>query len=470
MFEEQDNLPNGNLLKKVGEPGLERPAGIEVTKETPVGPLEIHTMPEKFFPKEEKKKKLPLILVILGIFIFLALIGGGAYLFASMVQKRAAAPKTTEMQPTEPAVTNANVEVKEPFVSEQKIVQAKTLDETGELISSAKLIFPEGGLEEGVEVTLSSTLPVVEIDPRYKVIGGIYTFSPAEIKLLKPATFVFVYKSGLVDQEIEKYLKVGALQNGLWKELPSSVDEQGNMATADIRQFYSDTHAIIISKEFFIEPETQTGAGGEGAFINIAVPSGADSDRDGLTNEEESQVYQTNVNNPDTDGDGYPDGLEIIGFYNPLAGSGSGLSVSGLINTYSNPVYYYSVFYPASFLAKALEGTENREVMFTAHTGEFIEIIVQDNPRRLTAVDWYLEQVPGVESSQLRKTTVNEMDAVWSLDGLTIYIAEADKIYVITYNYGARTDLSFKTTFEMMIKSFTLLEKPIDLELEGEGE
>ena len=54
------------------------------------------------------------------------------------------------------------------------------------------------------------------------------------------------------------------------------------------------------------------GFGGAGSF--------KDSDKDGLFDEEES-VYGTNVNNPDTDGDGYKDGEEVDGGFNPT-GSG----------------------------------------------------------------------------------------------------------------------------------------------------
>lgn len=42
-----------------------------------------------------------------------------------------------------------------------------------------------------------------------------------------------------------------------------------------------------------------------------------DSDGDTLTDTAEVEVYQTDPNNPDTDGDGFWDGLEIIKGFNP---------------------------------------------------------------------------------------------------------------------------------------------------------
>jgi len=43
-----------------------------------------------------------------------------------------------------------------------------------------------------------------------------------------------------------------------------------------------------------------------------------DSDLDGLTDEGEKQIFKTDPNNPDTDGDGYFDGAEIINKTDPL--------------------------------------------------------------------------------------------------------------------------------------------------------
>jgi hypothetical protein len=50
-------------------------------------------------------------------------------------------------------------------------------------------------------------------------------------------------------------------------------------------------------------------------------PTNADTDGDGLFDQEEVAVYKTNPLNPDTDGDTYLDGKEVSSGYNP---NGSG--------------------------------------------------------------------------------------------------------------------------------------------------
>ncbi|NTW13635.1 MAG: hypothetical protein HGA31_01230 [Candidatus Moranbacteria bacterium] len=62
---------------------------------------------------------------------------------------------------------------------------------------------------------------------------------------------------------------------------------------------------------------------GSSAFFVFALDEKAnaniveDSDQDGLTNAEE-QLYGTDATNPDTDGDGYTDGVEVRSGYNPM--------------------------------------------------------------------------------------------------------------------------------------------------------
>ena len=63
---------------------------------------------------------------------------------------------------------------------------------------------------------------------------------------------------------------------------------------------------------------------------------GLDSDEDYLTNKEELEQYNTNPNNPDTDGDGFIDGVELDIGTNPLSkdSDNDGLTDGDEINKY----------------------------------------------------------------------------------------------------------------------------------------
>ncbi|MBI5023051.1 MAG: hypothetical protein HZC05_02700 [Candidatus Magasanikbacteria bacterium] len=178
-----------------------------------------------------------------------------------------------------------------------------------------------------------------------------------------------------------------------------------------------------------------------------------DTDNDGLTDEEE-KIYGTDPALPDTDSDGFLDTLEIQNLYNPIGFKPVRLFDSGKIKIYENPVFSYSIFYPGDWVAQSLD-PNNKDVMFTAATGEFVEVLVEDNPLKMTAEAWYLGQSPGVDPSQLEYfITKDKLAGVKSPDGLVAYISFEDKIFAINYNIGLKTEVNFLNTFEMMINSF----------------
>ncbi len=145
-----------------------------------------------------------------------------------------------------------------------------------------------------------------------------------------------------------------------------------------------------------------------------------DADNDGLTTVEEA-LYGTAVDIPDTDEDGFPDGLEVSKAYNPSGFKPVKLLDSGKVKAYLNPTYNYSVLNPLTWPAQALDAN-NEQVIFSSDTGEFIEIIVEDNPLKLSVSDWYLGQSPGVAAEDLKPAnTKDNLAGILSPDGLSAF-------------------------------------------------
>ena len=192
--------------------------------------------------------------------------------------------------------------------------------------------------------------------------------------------------------------------------------------------------------------------------VNAPLPSSTDSDRDGLTDKEEEELG-TNAQKPDSDSDGYSDGLEVASGYNPL-GSGT-LTSSSAIKIYTNDDYNYTILYPQNWLSQATNNN-NKEVLFTADTAEFVEVLVILNPTSLTAKEWYLSQFPELNSQDLTTVTTWEgEEGIISPDGNTVYLGSNDYLYGITYNTGTKAEANFRKTFEMMYKSFKVLPEGI---------
>ncbi len=182
--------------------------------------------------------------------------------------------------------------------------------------------------------------------------------------------------------------------------------------------------------------------------------SSVDSDGDGLTDVEETTIYGTDPHKPDTDGDGYVDGLEVMNLYNPLGFKPVRLFDSGRVKVYMNPSFGYSIYYPAVWTAQSLDAS-NEDVIFSSGGGDFVEVLRVDNPQKLPLVDWYRSQSPGTLASDLKPfMTKDKVEGILSPDGLTAYLPFGTTLYAITYNIGLKDVVDYVTTFKMMVTSF----------------
>ncbi len=188
--------------------------------------------------------------------------------------------------------------------------------------------------------------------------------------------------------------------------------------------------------------------------LNASVTDSDDSDNDKLTDTEE-EIYNTQENLPDTDNDGYTDGTEVEGGYNPR-GSGK-LVGSDWVEVYQNDSYNYSIVYPDAFLAQPTSQETKKEVLFTATTGEFIQLNVEENPSLLSISAWFMARHPNNDISSLETISVNGLSGVLGPNKLSAFLGSGDKVYVISYNYGNKTEINFRTTYKMMYKSFQLV-------------
>jgi hypothetical protein len=200
--------------------------------------------------------------------------------------------------------------------------------------------------------------------------------------------------------------------------------------------------------------------GNNGSGTNTALPfnlippaTGMDSDADGLTDIEEN-VWGSNPEKIDSDGDGYKDKDELMAFYDPAIAK-KRLLDSKAAAVYKNTDLYYSVVYPAAFTVRTLP-TDDQQVIFSDANGAFFSISVKDNPSYLSTYSWYQTNNPNVATTNFRSFLIDSFPALQTPDGLITFVAVGNKVYILSYNLGTINEANYLTTYRLFLKSFII--------------
>lgn len=196
--------------------------------------------------------------------------------------------------------------------------------------------------------------------------------------------------------------------------------------------------------------------------VPVAAAPSLDSDNDSFTNVEET-VLGTMPNNPDTDGDGYKDGIEVAAGYNPSKAGTSKLNESPFIVSLTTNFNAdnFKILYPKDWQTSFVSA--NKQVLINISTGEIIRITVRDNQLGQSVMAWYLQDHPEAVVSQMRVAEAGLLSGLYAPSGLTAYLTDANrtKFYIFEYLTGQQTELRYLTLFGAIIKSVTIIPNAI---------
>lgn len=182
----------------------------------------------------------------------------------------------------------------------------------------------------------------------------------------------------------------------------------------------------------------------------------ADSDKDTLTDVAE-ELFTTDPNMADTDGDKYTDDTEIYNLYNPAGLAPMRLMDSGLVKEYTNPIYNYKIYYPAAWAVGNVD-PQYKDVLFSTLNGENVEVRVFG--REASAFeDWFTKWAPDQKLADLKPYQTYFKDpGNKRFDDLTYYFMDGSNIYVIVMHPfdSAPDSLSYRSVVKMMARSFRL--------------
>jgi hypothetical protein len=179
---------------------------------------------------------------------------------------------------------------------------------------------------------------------------------------------------------------------------------------------------------------------------------GIDSDSDGLSDQEEKEVFGTNPGDPNTDKDSFVDLNEALNLFDPSTPSPAMLKDNPLIAQYGDAKAGIALLRPKAWAQEgpAADGT----VSFTAPTGERVRVTVKPKPADQPLLDWYATQAAGtsvtlVETFQTR----SGRQAALSPDRMTAYVELGDKVATLVLDLGKAQFLQYRVTFQVMVQS-----------------
>lgn len=188
--------------------------------------------------------------------------------------------------------------------------------------------------------------------------------------------------------------------------------------------------------------------------FRLSLLASLDTDRDGLTDEEEDMIG-TDSTLTDSDDDTYRDGEEIENFYSPLAVGNIRLNETSFVQEYTNEDYMYSFLYPADWVVDPIDEEDPKDLIISSNANEFVNIIIEQKLPSETVTDWYLRQAPTINRNQLKLyKTKNDLNVVESPDGFTAYIGRDNDVYIINYSIGLKDEADYPNMYRMIINSF----------------
>lgn len=182
---------------------------------------------------------------------------------------------------------------------------------------------------------------------------------------------------------------------------------------------------------------------------------GVDTDRDGLSDLEEEEIYNTDASSPDTDKDGFLDGNEVFHRYDPNGPIPGTLETAGIVQEYAvtpemNSPAEYTIAYPVVWSIRA-EPETPWNASFVATSGESISVVLMEKPAGQTLRQWF----DALETNEVVTSAVskNGYDMLTSHNRLKVYVEDTDMVMVFTYDSGIKGTVDYLQTFHMMLNS-----------------
>lgn len=269
-----------------------------------------------------------------------------------------------------------------------------------------------------------------------------------KVKIILIIIFFVLVVAGISWYYIEQAARAKKLKNPI---TPVVTQEPAKEIVQPEEIVPTSTVEIIAPVEEIIVAPTSTEPTLE--FPNVQMLDSADLDSDSLTDMEE-EMFGIDPGKWDTDGDGYYDGQETFNLYNPQGIAPMKIIDSGLVKEYVNPTWQYRLYYPAQWALGTVEAEANH-VLFSALSGDFIEVVAEKMNVGETFTDWFARKAIGEQFSDLQEFTNRFQENCWKRnDDMVAYFVRDNSVFVLIYHPGGLDTIPYRHVMQIVEQSF----------------
>jgi len=193
-----------------------------------------------------------------------------------------------------------------------------------------------------------------------------------------------------------------------------------------------------------------------------------DTDSDGLTDAEETEIFGSDPNSTNSDGDSFVDLNEVLNLFDPSRPDPAMLADNPGITTYRNTDYGLELLRPAAWTVQEIPS--ERSVRFTSATGESIRVAIYRKSPQESLSNW-LPNAPiqGVANLERFEQLTNKKgyEQIITLDRRSIFVANDGLVVSFTYDLGGQTDIRYRVTLSVMANSLEFVGEPTAVIEEG---
>jgi len=187
----------------------------------------------------------------------------------------------------------------------------------------------------------------------------------------------------------------------------------------------------------------------------------SDNDSDGLTDVEETDIFGSDPNSVNTDGDSFVDLNEVLNLFDPAKPDPARLIDNPGITVYRNEDLGIQLLRPVSWGVRDVP--VERTVRFTSPTGESAEVTLYMKDENESLTDW-LSNAPieGVADISSFESLVNRRgyEQIITSDRRTIFMSDGAVAVKLNYDLADELEIRYRVTLSMIANSLEFIGTP----------